>query len=67
MRLTRVKDQYPCRIKDCDAEEWIEELTGCSSYNFNSAIICDNCPFEKYINKLAEYEDAAENLYDDCK
>lgn len=66
MRLTRVKDQYPCRVKDCDAEEWIEELTGCSSYSFDGTI-CDNCPFEKYINKLAEYEDIANKLEDDCK
>lgn len=55
-RLTRKKDQYPCRIANsCPAEEWIEENTGayCSD-------ICENCPFEKYINTLAMYEDMME-------
>lgn len=66
MRLTRVKDEYPCRIKECEAEDWIEELTGCSAYNFDGTI-CDNCPFEKYINKLAECEDEKEKSEDDLK
>lgn len=58
-RLTREKDEYRCRIKECCMEEWVEELTGVTSYNWetSSEFMCDNCPLEKYVNKLAEYED----------
>lgn len=53
-RLTRTKDKYSCRIAGgCPAEDWVcdnieGELTG---------NLCTTCPFEKYINKLADYED----------
>ena len=61
-RLTRREDQYPCRMAGyCPADEWIMRMGGDSS---NS---CDNCPFEKYINALAEYEDKEEKLIDDGK
>lgn len=58
-RLTREKDEYRCRIKECCMEEWVEELTGVTSYNWetSSEFMCDNYPLEKYVNKLAEYED----------
>ena len=54
-------------MKNCSVEEWIQDMGG------NPSDCCDNCPFEKYINALAEYEDIAETLSnaqlleDDCK
>ena len=55
MRLTRVKDEYECRIAGgCPAEDWMYDLYG------EVANCCFNCPFEVYINKLAEYEDKEE-------
>ena len=53
-RLTRTKDRYECRIAGgCPAEDWIAECIVGEIVN----LPCDNCPFEAYINKLAEYED----------
>lgn len=68
-RMTRHIDKYPCRIGEpCPAEEWIEELTGVTNYNWASGgSACDMCPFEKYINRLAEYEDEEELMEDDRK
>lgn len=66
-RLTRHIDKFPCRIKNgCPAESWIEKITSTSSYNWDE-FMCENCPFEKYINKLAEYEDKEERMEDDLK
>ena len=49
-------------------EKWIEELTGVTNYNWASGgSACDMCPFEKYINRLAEYEDEEELMEDDRK
>lgn len=63
LRMTRKKDQYPCRIAGgCPAEEWIEEVTGINCYDHCFAEkMCSNCPFEAYINRLAELEDELEN------
>lgn len=55
-RLTGRNKEYECRIEYCDAENWTKK-----DYP------CDDCPFMKYINKLAEYEDRIEELEDDCK
>lgn len=63
-RLTRHIDEYPCRIIDCSVEDWIEDLTGVIVYNKG---VCDQCPFEKYINRLAELEDETERMEDDGK
>lgn len=60
-RMTRVKDKWPCRINNCEAEDWIIDHGG------EPDGMCDDCPFEQYINKLAEYEDNEVNSYDDCK
>lgn len=60
-RLTRRKDQYPCRMKNCAVDEWIQDMGG------DPDTCCHECPFEKYINALAEYEDKAETELDDCK
>ena len=57
-RMTRHKDEWPCRIDKCEAENWVLEIQ--DDY-------CSTCPFEKYINKLAEYEDLAELMEDDRK
>lgn len=66
-RLTRRIDKIPCRIKNgCPAEPWIEKITSTNSYNWDE-FMCENCPFEKYINKLAEYEDKEEIMEDDLK
>lgn len=55
-RLTRAKDKYPCRIKTCRAESWMEDY-----YNdYPKESPCQGCPFEEIINKLAEYEDLEE-------
>lgn len=55
-RLTRVKDEYECRIKDCPAEDWMFDLYG----YYSESVICDDCPFLPIVNKLAEYEDKEE-------
>ena len=65
-RLTRPLDEFPCRANNCIAEEWMEMVTETSVYSW-SQYICDFCPFEKYINKLAEYEDKEEKMEDDLK
>ena len=67
VRFTRRKDKFPCRIAGgCPAEGWIEKVTGVPIYRWNKGA-CDNCPFEKYLTLLAEYEDEAENMEDDRK
>ena len=58
-RLTRIKDEYECRIGNCLAEDWIENITGEVAFNWPGDV-CKDCPFEKYINRLAEYEDKEE-------
>ena len=56
MRLTRKKDNYPCRIINCQAEDWmIAHFNACPEDD-----ICKDCPFEKYISHLADYEDIVE-------
>lgn len=58
-RLTRKKDQYPCRMAGkCPAEDWIAEEANVCIYDLEN--VCDKCPFEQYINALAEYEDKME-------
>lgn len=62
-RLTRPIDKYHCRIKECPAEGWMYDL-----YNqFCHKDICKDCPFEEYINRLAELEDKEEIFEDDGK
>ena len=63
IRMTRRKDQYECRIDSCPAEDWFDNI----GYIYEDASYCQTCPFEKYINKLAEYEDNKEKYEDDCK
>lgn len=60
-RLTRRKDKFPCRIKECTAEKWID------NHNGDSAGCCDDCPFMAIVNKLAEYEDYEETTEDDWR
>lgn len=67
IRLTRPRDSYPCRAKYCQAEDWIVDITGVSVIDWKQDYICDSCPFEELINKLAEYEDNAERMEDDLK
>ena len=58
-RMTRAKDKYECRIAGgCPAEDWIVECIEGEIVN----LPCDTCPFMKYINQLAEYED----MWDDA-
>ena len=47
-------------------EDWIEDLTDIMRSHWGEEI-CENCPFEKYINRLAELEDEAELMEDDRK
>ena len=66
-RLTRAKDLYECRMADgCPAEEWISEVSGEWIMNFREST-CSNCPFMRYINRLAEYEDLMVTMDDDKK
>ena len=58
-RLTRKKDQYPCRMAGgCPAENWIAEEANVRIYNLGN--VCDKKKKKKYINALAEYEDKME-------
>lgn len=61
-RLTRPIDNFPCRLAGpCVAEDWMKNI-----YNeyppLKGKSICDNCPFETIINRLAEYEDQEDDL-----
>ena len=61
-RMTRTKDKYECRfLGGCPAEVWIEMVSGLD-YTHWSCSPCDCCPFEKYINRLAEMEDKMEEI-----
>ena len=63
-RLTRHKDNYPCRLKDCYAEDWMNNLYG--SYPVTEDC-CNACPFMDIVNHLAELEDMFERMDDDRK
>lgn len=68
-RLTRKKDQFPCRLGRADTqacEDFITSATGCKVMDIVDDF-CQFCPFEKYINKLAKYEDMEECVEDDLK
>lgn len=53
-RMTRVKDEFSCRLAGgCVAEDWMKSIYG----EYPKEGICDNCPFEEIINRLALYED----------
>lgn len=62
-RLTRPKDNYECRINGCQIEDWLLKL----GVDAISEYVCDDCYLMPFINKLAEYEDAAELAEDDGK
>lgn len=65
-RLTRHTDDFLCRLKHCTAEEWMLDVTD-TIYLYWRKDVCDNCPFMKIVNKLAEYEDMEERIEDDLK
>lgn len=66
-RMTRHKDQWECRIGECCiVEDWMEIITKTYPRDWDCSP-CDICPFEKYINRLAELEDIMENQEDDLK
>lgn len=57
MRYTRAKDKWECRIANgCPVEVWLEN----HGINIYDSKLCLDCPFEKIINKLADYEDEEE-------
>lgn len=62
-RTTRIKDDWPCRINKCVAEEWMRDLYG----EYPDDSVCENCPFENIVNHLAELEDYLETMEDDRK
>lgn len=62
-RMTDNNKNHVCRIDKCMAEDWMFDLYG----NYSDKFVCDNCPFEKYINHLAELEDEKELFEDDLK
>ena len=51
-RLTQPTKDYECRMKNCAAEDWMFEL-----YGEFPKDVCEKCPFQKLVNRLAEYED----------
>lgn len=65
MRMTRKKDKYPCRMAGgCPADDWMYKLFG----KYPAANdMCQYCPFQKYINHLADLEDELEMWEDDRK
>ena len=69
-RFTKHTNIYSCRIIDCPAEQWIQNLTNVetSKWSYDGYVyMCDSCPFKKYINHLAELEDNMERNEDDLK
>ena len=52
-RYTRHIDEYPCRIKECDVEDWVYIVLG----EYPKGDMCEECPFEAMINRLATFED----------
>lgn len=58
-RLTQKSKAWPCRMLNCPAEYWMEELYG--EYPSDQ---CNECPFMTLINKLADYEDKE---YEECQ
>ena len=60
-RLTRKKDNYPCRIKNCYIEDWVLEHIVKGELIGN---LCNDCPIEPLVNKLAEYEDREEEHHE---
>lgn len=61
-RLTRPKDEWECRHANCNMEDYLVDRGA-----FDDRNPCDGCPMEEIVNKLAEYEDAAELSEDDGK
>ena len=55
-RLTRPLDEYECRIKDCNAEDWMKTLYG----EYTTKVVCDGCPFMAIVNHLGSIEDYLE-------
>ena len=53
-RLTTSSKKYECRCDKCYLEDWVYDQTG-------KYIDCEGCPMMKYVNKLADYEDAEED------
>lgn len=67
-RLTRRKDSFECRfLGGCPADTWMMSVTKTNSVTWGENNPCDACPFEKYINRLAELEDEMEKAEDDGK
>lgn len=66
-RLTQRTFCFPCKMNNCTAEEWISEVTGVKIEDIDCKIMCNSCPFMKYINRLAEYEDREILMEDDLK
>lgn len=58
-RMTRPKDNWDCRIRECRAEEWMRDVYG---HYPRAEDICSICPFFKHIKRLAEYEDLVEKM-----
>ena len=57
--MTRPKDNQECRIKECEAEEWMRDIYG---HYPKVDDICSICPFFEHIKQLAEYEDLVEKM-----
>lgn len=66
-RLTQSATRFPCRMNGCTAEEWMSEVTGVEIEDIDCKTMCNSCPFIKYINRLAEYEDREILMEDDLR
>lgn len=58
-RMTRPKDNWDCRIRECKAEEWMRDIY---RHYPRAEDICSICPFFEHIKRLAEYEDLVEKM-----
>lgn len=61
-RLTNPSKEFECRWgQQCEAEQWFYDI-----YGEYPESLCDNCPFMKFINALAEKEDAEDEKIRSC-
>ena len=63
-RLTRVKDEYECRMKNCEMEEYLRQFFLSFFDSPTGPDVCSNCPLMPVANRLADFEDLLQGLKD---